>query len=113
VSGIVEIGRKLVEVQDRIPGRYTAFVVDRLGWSMSSAQRFVRVHELFLTRQIDASGLMIDASSLYRIAAPSTPAEVREVVLEKAATFEGVSRITGPENCLTPILPPLEGGLKK
>ncbi|HEV8030796.1 MAG TPA: hypothetical protein VGP42_07240 [Stellaceae bacterium] len=41
----------------------------------------MRVFELFQTRQIDGfEGLTIDASSLYLIAAPSTPAEVREVV---------------------------------
>jgi hypothetical protein len=36
--------------------------------------------------QFGVGGLTIGASSLYRIAAPSTPAEVREVVLEKAAS---------------------------
>jgi hypothetical protein len=69
IAGIVEIGRELVSVKARLPGRYIEFVENRLGWSIRTAQRFVSVHELFVTRQIVASDLTIDASSLYLIAA--------------------------------------------
>jgi hypothetical protein len=95
ITGIVEIGRNLVEVREHFTegdGRYTAFVTRRLGWSMMSAQRFVQVHKLFLAQQIVASDLTIAASSLYRIAAPSTPPDVRDQVLVKAASPGGVSR---------------------
>jgi hypothetical protein len=87
VNGIVEIGRKLVEVKERVGhGRYTAFVTERLGWSMRSGQNFVAVFEMVKSANFaPLDDLTIDASSLYRIAAPSTPAEVREAVLEKAA----------------------------
>ena len=54
-----------------------AFVRERLAWSESKALRFVQVFELFQKRQFDAfAGLTIDASSLYLIAAPSSPEEV-------------------------------------
>jgi hypothetical protein len=36
--------------------------------------------------------LQNDARPLYRIAAPSTPGEARQAVLDKAATPEGISR---------------------
>ena len=47
---------------------------DRLGWSTQSALNFSRVFELFAKSKkiVDFEALTIDASSLYRIAAPST-----------------------------------------
>jgi hypothetical protein len=91
-DGIVEIGRKLVEVKERVGhGKYTAFVTERLGWSVMQATRFVNVYEL--TRKpnklLDFDGLTIDASSLYLIAAPSTTEEARQAVLEKADRIQG------------------------
>ncbi len=49
---------------------------DRLGWSTQSALNFSRVFELFAKSKkiVDFEALTIDASSLYRIAAPSTAA---------------------------------------
>jgi hypothetical protein len=65
VSGIVEIGRKLVEVQGRLPGRYVAFVTERLGWSKMQASRFVNVYEMLKGNNLlpSADDLTIDASS--------------------------------------------------
>jgi hypothetical protein len=54
--------------------------------SERSANRFVSVFEMFKSPKLgDLGGLTIDASSLYLIAAPSTPEEVRQAVLDKAA----------------------------
>jgi hypothetical protein len=50
VSGIVEIGRKLVEVKERVGhGKYTAFVTDRLRLSERAGRNFVSVYEMFKT----------------------------------------------------------------
>jgi Protein of unknown function (DUF3102) len=47
VVDIIAIGRQLVEVKQRIAhGRYEAFVRDRLGFSVSSALRFVRAYQM-------------------------------------------------------------------
>jgi hypothetical protein len=69
------ICRKLVEVKERVGhGKYTAFVTERLGWSERSGRRFVEVYELFKAANLAGlEALQIDASSLYLIAAPSTP----------------------------------------
>jgi hypothetical protein len=92
-SGIVAIGQKLVEVKDRVGYQgFVRFVTKRLQWSERSGNNFVAVYEMLLTAKFAVEDLTIDASSLYLIAAPSTPAEVREGVLEKAASPEGVSR---------------------
>jgi len=78
VSGIVEIGRKIVEVKDRVGYQcFVAFLTERLGWSERSGNSFVSVAEMFAAAKFAVEDLTIDASSLYRIAAPSTPAEVR------------------------------------
>lgn len=82
VSGIVEIGRKLVEVKDRVgQAGLEDFVTDRLKWSRASGYRFIAVFGMLSQSQIETEDLTIDASSLYRIAAPSTPAEVRQCCL--------------------------------
>jgi hypothetical protein len=94
VDAIVEIGLEFVAVKKRVGhGKYTTFVTQRLGWSMQSALNFSRVYELAKsTPDVDFGGLSIDARSLYLIAAPSTPAAVRQQVLERAAQPDGVSR---------------------
>jgi hypothetical protein len=92
VSGIVGIGKKLVEVQEHLKYRkdvegYEAFVRKRLGFSEDTALRFVRSYELLKSRNLrDLESLQIDASALYLLARPTTPEEVRAEALEKATT---------------------------
>jgi hypothetical protein len=93
VSGIVEIGRKLVEVKERVgyPG-FVAFVTGRLGWSERSGNNFIAVFEMISTAKFAVEDMMIDATALYLLATPSTPALVRDEVLAKAVEPGGVSR---------------------
>jgi len=93
VTAIVKIGFELTLVKAKVGhGKYTAFVTDRLGWSMQAALNFSRVFEMTKsTNFVDLETLTIDASSLYLIAAPSTPEAARGAVLEQAATPAGVS----------------------
>jgi hypothetical protein len=93
VGAIAEIGRELVIVKARVEhGKYTAFVTERLGWSEAAAKRFISVYEMIKTLNLsDLESLQIDASSLYLLAAPSTPEAAREEVLERAATPEGIT----------------------
>jgi len=93
VAGIVEIGRELVGVKQRLPRRYEAFVRERLGWSTQHAWNLTNVFEMFQSLNFgDLVGLTIDASSLYLLAAPSTPKEVRDTALKQATTPDGISR---------------------
>jgi len=93
VQSILAIGRELASVKEHVEhGQYTAFVTERLGWSTSAASRFVQVFEMTKHPNLGSlEGLTIDATSLYRLAAPSTPEPAREEILELAATPEGVS----------------------
>ena len=88
ISGIVAIGKKLVEVKERVGhGNYEAFVRDRLGFSLSTARNFVHTHELFKSANFaDLASLQIDVSAVFLLARPSTPNEVRTEALEKAST---------------------------
>jgi len=93
VEAIVKIGFELTLVKAKVGhGKYETFVRDRFGWSASAAHRFVQVFEMSKSLNVGGfDGLTIDASSLYLIAAPSTPPEAREAVLAQAATPEGIS----------------------
>lgn len=77
IGGIVEIGRILAEVQDRCPDRCAEFLTEKLKWkSRQSGQNFLTVFHMFQSPKfghVDPDDLTIDASSLYLLAAPSTP----------------------------------------
>jgi DNA repair exonuclease SbcCD ATPase subunit len=94
VSGIVAIGKKLVEVKERVGhGRYEKFIRERLRFSPQAAHNYVQSYELLKSLTVgDLKSLQIDARSLYLLARPTTPEEVRAEALEKAASPDGISR---------------------
>src|SRR5262249_34972793 len=70
VADIIAIGRRLVEVKERVGhGRYEAFVRDRVGLSLSSALRFVRAYQMLesakLTDLPSLETVRIDCAALY------------------------------------------------
>ena len=124
VRDVIEIGRHLSEAKGKF-GRgdnpeFLAWAKDALGWSQASVYRFLNVHDL--AQRGDFTNLIkcdLDLSSLYLLAAPSTPAEVIAQVEERgrrgepvtvaqvrglvAATKEAeVHRITAPSHSSTP-----------
>ena len=70
-------------------GRYEAFVRDRLGFSVSSALRFVRAYQMLESAKLTDLRLLetvqIDCSALYLLSSPATPEQVRAAALEAAA----------------------------
>jgi hypothetical protein len=92
VSAIVAIGDRLVAVQSRVGrGRYNAFVREQLGWSKSSAHRFVQVAAVLKGPNLGPlEHWQIDVSSLYLLARSTTPDRARRQVFEKAASSGGV-----------------------
>ena len=85
VSVIVAIGKKLVEVKERIGhGNYEDFVRRRLPFTSRTARNYVRAYELLKSETI--SDFDLDAGSLYLLARPSTSDGVRVEALEKART---------------------------
>ncbi|MEH2178725.1 DUF3102 domain-containing protein [Nostoc sp.] len=85
---IWEIGQKLADVRSRLKhGQFETWLKAEFGWSRRTAYNFINVYEAFAERanfaQID-----IATSALYLLAAPSTPENVREEILQRAMEGE-------------------------
>ena len=88
---IWEIGRKLVEVRSCLKyGQFDVWLKAEFGWSRRTAYNFINVYEAF---QDCANLAQVDiaTSVLYLLAAPSTPTEVREEVLQRAKAGDRVT----------------------
>ncbi|MDF5729593.1 MAG: DUF3102 domain-containing protein [Rhizonema sp. PD38] len=87
---IVDIGQKLIEVKQHLGhGNFRNWLEFEFNWSISAATKFMQVAEQF--KCVNFSHLNITASTLYLIAAPSTPKEARIEVLERASNGENIS----------------------
>ncbi len=87
---IIDIGQKLIEVKQHLGhGSFRNWLKFEFNWSVSAATKFMQVAEQF--KCVNFTHLNITASTLYLIAAPSTPKEVRAEVLERASNGENIS----------------------
>jgi hypothetical protein len=95
-SSVVEIGRHLSEVKATF-GRgdnpeFLTWAHQALGWKKSSVYSFINVYELISTDKFSNDLEKFDPSSLYLLAATTTPAEVVETVAERSSKGERFSR---------------------
>jgi Protein of unknown function (DUF3102) len=80
---IVTIGQKLIAVKARLKhGEWGEWLRDQFDWDERTARRFMSVGEAFKTDNL--SDLDIAPSALYLLAAPSTPEDIRQSILEQA-----------------------------
>lgn len=80
---IVTIGQKLIAVKARLPhGAWGEWLRAEFDWDERTARRFMSVGECFKSDKL--SDLDIAPSALYLLAAPSTPEDVRQSMLEQA-----------------------------
>ena len=88
---MVDIGRYLIEVKDRLGyGNFYPWLDVEFGWGSRTAVRFMRVAERF--GQIDnLSDLNILSTALYVLSAPSTPVEATAEAIERAKQGEKIS----------------------
>jgi hypothetical protein len=87
VADIIEIGRRLTEAKAIAGhGGWLPWLEREFGWTYRTAVNFMRVAELSKSETV--SDLSVDMAGLYRLAAPSTPAEVVEAVAEGSARGE-------------------------
>lgn len=87
---IIDIGNRLLDVKAALPhGAFTGWLDAEFGWGERQARRFMNVAEAFKTDNL--SDLQIAPSALYALAAPSTPAEAREELLQQARNGQPVS----------------------
>ncbi len=86
---IIDIGQKLIEVKQHLGhGSFRNWLKFEFNWSVSAATKFMQVAEQF--KCVNFTHLNITASTLYLIAAPSTPKEARIEVLERASNGENI-----------------------
>lgn len=105
---IWEIGRKLVEVRSCLKyGQFDVWLKAEFGWSRRTAYNFINVYEAF---QDCANLAQVDiaTSVLYLLAAPSTPTEVREEVLQRAKAGDKVTHKNVRQTLKGEILQPTE-----
>jgi hypothetical protein len=87
---IVEIGRELIAVRDRVGrGNFLPWIAREFGMSDQTAYRFIHVAKN-MADQIP-HGVEFPPAVLYALAAPSTPEEVRTEITERAAAGETVT----------------------
>lgn len=86
ISGIssrflFEIGRDLIRVKELLGhGNFLPWIKDEFGMSTDSAQNFMRVAEQFGK---NGSIPLLPPTVLYALAAPSTPDEVKDEIIDR------------------------------
>jgi hypothetical protein len=96
VSDVAEIGRRLLDVKRIVGhGNWLPWLDREFGWSEDTAERFIRVHE-FVEGLSDSASvrnlvLNLPVSSVYLLAAPSTPEAAKTEILKRAEAGEQVT----------------------
>jgi hypothetical protein len=90
VADVIEIGQRLSESKALCGhGSWLPWLEDNFSWTDDTALRFMQVGELAKSRNLRDLNLPI--SSLYLLAAPSTPEKARQQVIEQAGNGERLS----------------------
>src|SRR5262245_14739099 len=92
VEHVIQIGERLTNCK-RIcgHGNWLPWLDREFGWSDKTAERFMSVHAL-AGKFDNLSNLNLPLSGLYRLAAPSTPPDAPEKIIERAKAGEQVTR---------------------
>lgn len=87
---VVEIGRELIAVKEAIGhGNFTPWLNEQFGWTERTARNYMSVAEQFASKRKCVSGLPL--ATVYKLAAPSTPAPIREKLVERLEAGEELS----------------------
>jgi protein gp37 len=89
-QNVITIGQKLQAVKAVLPhGQWEAWLRQEFDWSLSSAVKMIQVAERF--KSVNLTDLRLDVSSLYLLAAPSTPSAARAEAVALAQNGEAIS----------------------
>lgn len=93
VQDVIEIGRRLTEAKEIAGhGNWLPWLEREFGWTQQTAFNFMSVYDMAVSSKLPNFGnLNLPISGLYLLAAPSTPVDVREQVLEIAESGEQLS----------------------
>lgn len=93
-QNIFTIGEKLADVRDRLQhnksGGFDGWIETEFGLSRRTAYNFINVYER-LANRANFAQLAVATSALYLLAAPSTPDEVVDQLLERAQAGEHIT----------------------
>jgi Protein of unknown function (DUF3102) len=85
---VIEIGRRLTEMKEICGhGNWLRWLQREFGWTNRQALNYMRLYRLSLKSE-NFSDLRISVSGLYLLAAPSTPPEAVDEVIERAKSGE-------------------------
>jgi hypothetical protein len=91
VGDIIEIGRRLTESKQICGhGNWLPWLDREFGWGESTAQRSMQMHAL-VGKSPKLMDLDVPVSGLYMLAAPSTPEEAQQQVIERPENGERLS----------------------
>jgi hypothetical protein len=94
IEDVVEIGRRLVACQDIVDhGDWLSWLDREFSWSEATARNYMRLYELAQAKSVNFADLNLPVSALYLIAAPNTPAETCDELLDRAAAGERMSHL--------------------
>src|SRR5262249_10639372 len=94
VEDVAEIGRILTEAKETVGhGNWLPWLDREFGWEETTALNFMRVHKFVQELQSESANVCVfhmPVSSVYLLAAPSTPHEAREEIIERVSAGETV-----------------------
>jgi hypothetical protein len=98
VGDIIEIGRRLTDAKELVGhGNWLPWLDREFGWSDQTARNFIRLYDLSESKSKTVLNLDLPVKSLYLLAAPSTPEQARDEIVERAKTGEPISTETVKE----------------
>jgi hypothetical protein len=103
IADVIEIGRVLSECKALlVHGQWIAWLNREFQWSERTARNFIASYELAKNESANFADLNLNISSVYLLAAPSTPTKARAEVTRRAQagespTYGDVRRITLPK----------------
>lgn len=87
LESVLDTGAELIEVKTKLGhGTFLVWIGAEFGWSERTARNYMRTAEVFGSKSAIVSDLPI--STIYKLAAPSTPADVRDKVIADLTTGE-------------------------
>jgi hypothetical protein len=89
IADVIEVGRRLSECKQIVGhGSWLPWLKREFSWSERTARNFINVYEFARSKSAKISDLAIDISSVYLLAAPSTPEDARDEVLSRLEAGE-------------------------
>ena len=89
IADVIEIGQRLSECKRILGhGNWLPWITREFRWSERTARNFISAFEFAQSKSASFADLAIDVSSVYLLAAPSTPEQARAEVLRRAEAGE-------------------------